>query len=274
MNRETDREAKAIPHRPGRWSIIGATVASLAAWLLTATALVGAVSFTPGADWPQTAFMVVLCGAPQGALWAARHARRSRLALASVTEPILEQRLHGELDAISDNACRPLRPIGMSASDVARQTRSLLIELIKFPSVRIFQGVRTHGTHSPPTAHAVTAGKTIIFVESVAWPPGTYTLGNNGRVSCDGRYIGQSVRPLLDVVSHWRDVLPRNHRVFALVVVHRTETGQYVLPVAKGHQIALVHAEDALGEITRRVARRRHVSTHTIAALVAATESS
>ena len=49
---------------------------------------------------------------------------------------------------------RPLRPIGVTARDIASRTGLLLAQLINMPSVRVFHGVRVPGS-KPPVAHAV-----------------------------------------------------------------------------------------------------------------------
>jgi hypothetical protein len=271
MSHSSSRHSSATPRLPGRWSIVVGTLISSAAWLLAAAGLIGVVSFLPDVGWPQVASLVALCGAPPGALWAARHVRRSRRILARLTGSMLEQRLHGTLDAISDNPCRTLRPIGMAVGEVAARTGSRLAELIAIPSVRIFHGVRAPSWPAAPIAHVVAAGRTLILVESVAWPPGCYGIDMSGRVNCDGRYIGQSVQPLVDAVRHWRTLLPRSHRVSALVVVHTARDGRYTLPVDVGPDVAWVRMDDALDHVAARVSRHRHVSPHSIAALVAAT---
>jgi hypothetical protein len=273
MTHSSGRHNTATPRLPGRWIIVVGTLISSVAWLVAAAGLIGVVSFLPVMGWPQVASLVALCGGPQGALWAARHVRQSRRVLAAVTEPMLEQRLHGTLDAISDSQCRTLRPIGMAAGDVAARTGSRLAELIEIPSVRIFHGVRAPGCPAPPIAHVVAAGRTLILVESVAWPAGRYAIDASGRVNCDGRYIGQSVQPLVEAVQHWRTLLPRNHRVSALVVVHTAPDGRYTLPVDVGTDLTWVRIDDVFDHLAARVSHHRHVSTHSIAALVAATPS-
>ena len=244
---------------------------SLAGWLLAAAALVGIVTSLPDLGWLQIAHLVVLCGAPQAAILATRRVRHSRRILAAMTQPLLERRLHGNLDAISDSEHRLLRPIGAAAADIAQRTAILLGELITLPSVRIFHGVRTDRPRTPPVAHAVAAGRTVLLVESVAWPPGHYTMDTSGRINCDGRYIGQSVEQLSAAARHWRGVLPRGHRVSGIVVVHRTVSGDYSLPTATARDLIFVEASHMGHLIRHHLGRQRYVSTHAIAALIAAT---
>jgi hypothetical protein len=185
----------------------------------------------------------------------------------------------GSLDAIVDSERRPLRPIGSSAHEVAERTGALLAGLVAPPGVLVFCGVcpmpdRSGRGDAPPIPHAVTAGRRLLLIESVAWPAGRYETGVGGRVHCDGVYIGQSALPLIDAVRRWRRVLPGNHRVSALVVVHPPADGGLTLPVAvpEPDDLAWVLADDAARHIRRRMPRRgRPVSRHTVTALMAAT---
>lgn len=182
------------------------------------------------------------------------------------------RRYHGNLDMITDSERRALRPIGSSAYEVAARTGALLADLMALPGVRIFQGVRPVGTDLPRIAHAVTAGRRLILVESVAWPPGEYTLAPSGRVLCDGTYIGQSVRPLIVAVQHWREALPNGHRVCAAVVVHTCADGDPGLPPSAGRDLLWMPARDAVPEIQKRLLPgRTAVGGRALAALVAAT---
>ncbi|SRR6266571_9285150 len=180
---------------------------------------------------------------------------------------------HGSLDTITDSERRALRPIGTTAHEVAVRTGVLLGALPAGPGVRIFQGVRPAGTEDlPRIPHAVNAGRQLILVESVAWPPGRYHAGTGGRIHCDGTYIGQSVLPLVNAVRYWREALPRGHRVSALVVVHPTAEGDLALPAAMAEELAWTRAGDAVRDIRARLPRGRPAaSTRAVAALVAAT---
>jgi hypothetical protein len=143
----------------------------------------------------------------------------------------LPPRLHGSLDAIADSERRALRPIGTTARDVAERTGGLLTGLLDRPGLWVFQGIRPTTALSPRLPHAISAGRQLILVDSVAWPPGRYTTTAAGRIHCDGVYIGQSVAPLLAAIEHWRAILSRGHQVSALVVVHPTTQGALTLPV-------------------------------------------
>jgi hypothetical protein len=186
---------------------------------------------------------------------------------------LLERRFHGSLAAVTDSERRLLRPIGTTAYDVAVRTGNLLAELISVPGLRIFHGVRASVPSVPVIGHALSAGRRLLLVESVAWPPGWYTMTAAGRILCDGTYIGQSTRPLRDAVRQWRGALPRGHRVGAVVVVHSSADGTVALPVADPGGVSWVLAADALPDIRRRIGRGgRTASRDALAALLAATE--
>jgi hypothetical protein len=182
-------------------------------------------------------------------------------------------RCHGSLESITDSERRGLRPIGMTAYEAAVLTGALLAELFAVPGICIFQGVRSTTADLPRIPHAVSAGRHIILVESVAWPPGRYVVTAGGRIHCDGAYIGQSMHPLMNAVRHWREILPAGHRVKGLVVVHPTAEGCLGLPAAGRRDIVWVHAAEAVGEIRTHLPRGRQLaSISAVAALITATE--
>lgn len=184
----------------------------------------------------------------------------------------VSRRVHGTLDEVTDSERRALRPVGATAGEVAARTGALLAELLALPDVRLFQGVRPAAGDLPPIPHVVCAGRRIILVESVAWPPGRYTAGGGGRIHCDGMYIGQSVRPLASAVRHWRGVLPRSHRVSALVVVHPAPGGDLTLPDCAPRGLHWARACEAVGHIRAALpAAGQATSVRALAALVAAT---
>jgi hypothetical protein len=250
---------------PGRWSVVGATIASLAGWLLTVACFVSVAALVPEIGWVKVAYLGGLCAAPQIAIVASRHARAARRQRAAVPASLLERRLHGNLDSIQDDG-RLLRSVGAAAGDVAARTGAQLAKLIENPCVHIFHGVRVDGARGPAMVHAVTAGHSLLLVESVAWPTGCYRVDRDGRVSCDDRYIGQSIAALLAAVRYWRSVLPRTHRVSALVVVY----GATELP-GPTRDLAWAGPGDLLSAIHRRLPERRMVSTHLLTALAQAT---
>jgi hypothetical protein len=195
---------------------------------------------------------------PEGADSAARWPRRSLGSL-------------GSLDTITDSERRALRPIAISAHDVAVRTGALLGELLTLPGVRIFQGVRPAAADLPRIPHAISIGRRVLLVESVAWPAGRYATTPAGRIHCDGMYIGQSVRPLLAATWRWREALAPGHRVSALVVVHPSAGGDIRLPAAAGKDIAWAHAADAVRFIRQQLPPgQQPVSIRAVAALVAA----
>jgi hypothetical protein len=258
-------------HRPERLSIAGAVAAAAVAWLVALGGLVSTISVLPQLGWSRALWVVALCAAPSSALWMTRRAVDSRRIRAEVPHHLLEQRYHGRLEAITDSERRSLRPITATAYEVAARTSELLAELIAIPSVRIFHGVRPVGADLPPIPHAISAGRQLVFVESVAWPPGCYETAENGRIHCDGTYIGQSVRPLIATVGQWRKILPKNHQVSAVIVVHAAG-GDLTLPAPMSGDLAWVHAHDAARDIRQRIlCGRQSVSRNLVAALIAAT---
>jgi hypothetical protein len=203
----------------GRLAVAGVVAASVLAFL---AAVYGLVRVINEMGW-NALVVVPLCCAPLVTAWSTGWLLRTRRTRAAVPPWLLERRYHGTLDSVADREQRPLRPIGTTAAEVAARTELLLAELVANPSVRIFRGVRATGVDAAPTTHAIAAGRSLILLESVAWPPGRYQAGWDGRLYCDDVYIGQTVAPLLAAVRHWRRTLPRWHRVSAMVVVHATE---------------------------------------------------
>jgi hypothetical protein len=190
------------------------------------------------------------------------------------TAAVTPGRWHGSLDTITDSERRALRPIGTTAQEVAARTGFLLGILPAGPGVRIFQGVHPAPAEEdlPRIPHAISAGRQLLLVESVAWPPGRYHQEADGRIHCDGTYIGQSARPLINAVRYWRAALPRGHRVSALVVVHPTGDGDLALPAAVTGELAWARAGDAIRALRARLPRGRPAaSAGVIAALVTAT---
>jgi len=273
MTNSTEDPPTAIRRLPGQFSIIVAATASLTGGLLTVACLISVVSFVPDIGWTEIGHIVVLCVVPQCAILAARYVRSSLRLRATLPPSLVDGHLHGNLDAIPDSRLRPLRSIGTAAADVAAQTGALLIGLISNPGVHVFHSIRPASNHIPVVAHAVTAGRTVTLIESVAWPPGRYHVDHDGRVTCDGRYIGQSVDLLQAAVRYWRAALPRSHRVTAIVVVHRTGPGRYALPTALSTEIEWAEPDIALGTLRARTAGRRRVSAHALATLAVATLS-
>jgi hypothetical protein len=185
---------------------------------------------------------------------------------------MVPQRCHGSLESITDSERRALRPIGMTAHEVAVLTGALLAELFSVPGICIFQGVRSANADMPRIPHVISAGRRIVLVESVAWPPGQYVVTAGGRICCDGAYIGQSMHPLVNAVRHWREILPPGHRVKGLVVVHPAAGGCPGLPGAGTRDIVWAHADGAVDEIRTHLPRGREMpSISAVAALITAT---
>lgn len=181
-------------------------------------------------------------------------------------------RCHGSLASITDSERRALRPIDITAREAAVRTGDILTDLFALPGVHIFQGVRSAPADLPRIPHAISAGRHIVLIESVAWPPGSYATAATGRVYCDGAYIGQSVRQLSAAVRCWRESLPSGHRVAGLVVVHSCAAGELTLPRTASREIAWTRADDAVTAIRAILPRRvDQGSLRAIAALVVAT---
>jgi hypothetical protein len=193
---------------------------------------------------------------------------------ASVPSPLLNRRCHGTLEIITDSEQRSLRPIAATAQEVAAQTGELLAALIAIPCVRIFRGVHPAALSQPLISHAISAGREVVLVESVAWPSGRYETSANGAIHCDGTYIGQSAGPLMSAVQCWRAILPRGHCVTAMVVVHPAVDGDIALPAAVPGDLAWALAQDAARDLRQLILRgRQAVSRSAVAALLAATAS-
>jgi hypothetical protein len=215
--------------------------------------------------------VAALCSSLPFAMWMTRRVIASRRLRAIVPPSVLERRYHGNLEVITDSEHRPLRPIGVTAREVASWTGALLADLTTHPSVRIFHNVRPAGASLTSIPHAISAGRKLILIESVAWPPGCYEAAANGHVHCDGTYIGQSVRPLIASVRHWQELLPKNHQVRAMIVVHAAAGCSVQLP-ATTRNLSWVLADGALHDIRQDIQRgHQAVSRNAVAALIAAT---
>ena len=105
----------------------------------------------------------------------------------------------------------------------------------------------------PPVPHVVSSGCRLVFVESVAWPPGRYATTSAGRIYCDGVYIGQSVGPLVTAIRRWQASLPGGHWVSAVVVVHSMADGEIALPAASGQDLVWTRSWDAVRDIRARL---------------------
>lgn len=216
-------------------------------------------------DWEHMGVVGVAVGAALARLALCR--TRTTLSL-----PVIERRCHGNLDAITDSERRSLRSIAATAYQVAASTSDLLADLVTIPSVRIFRGVRPAGANLPLIPHAISSGRRLILIESVAWPPGHYETSTDGRIHCDGTYIGQSTRSLTDSMRHWRKELPMRHHVSAMVVVHAPADVDIALPDNSQPGLMFVRADDANRVIRHQVGcGREALSRRLLEALVEAT---
>jgi hypothetical protein len=187
---------------------------------------------------------------------------------------LITRRSLGNLDEVTDSERRALRPIGTTAHEIAVMTAKLLGELLTFPSVRIFHGLRPADANQPRIPHAISAGHQLVLVDSVAWPPGEYSTTPTGQIYCDGRYIGQSVLPMVTAVQHWRAILPADHQVIGLVIVHPTPDRDLAPapPAPISADLFWARAHEAVGDLRRRLPPgRQPVSLPAMKALVAAT---
>jgi hypothetical protein len=272
MIKLADRNANATRYGSERAASTGALTALAVGWLAALASLIGVSSVFTEIGWGRTLRVAVLFTAVPLALAGTRRVAASRRLHSIAPGSVLEQRYYGNLDGINDSELRPLRPIGSTAREVAGRTGMLLTDLATDPSVRIFHGVRPAGPGLPLVAHAISAGRRLVLVESVAWPPGRYEAGPDGRIHCDGTYIGQSVQALRSAAGQWAGLLPRNHRVMAVVVVHPAGKGEIALPAGGRKDLAWVLADDAIAELKSCIAGGgRSVSRNTVATLLAAT---
>ena len=113
-----------------------------------------------------------------------------------------------------------------------------------------------------------------ILVDSVAWPPGEYATMPTGQIYCDGRYIGQSVLPMINAVRFWRGFLPTGHQVTGLIVIHPTpDAGPAPTPPAPtSADLFWSRADEAVRDLGGRLPPgQQPVSLQALNALVAAT---
>lgn len=160
--------------------------------------------------------------------------------------------LYGNADGLTDSEQRPLRPIGYSVREIAARTGRLLVRLRSTPGVSLRAGVRIAPAAQPIGLAVITDGQ-VLLVESVAWPGGIYSTTPDGRVHCDGIYIGQSVRPLIGAVRRLWRTLPGLHRVAAVVVVHPYGCGPAALPETTHPALAWLRPANAAAYIGDRL---------------------
>lgn len=183
---------------------------------------------------------------------------------------VMFRHFHGSLDAITDSEWRSLRSIGVTAREAAVRTEDLLSRLFELPSVRVFHCIHP-AAGVPPVPHVVTSGRRLVFVESVAWPPGRYATTSAGLIYCDGMYIGQSVHPLITAIRRWQACLPNGHYVSAVVVVHPMGDGEMTLPPALAQDVTWTRSRDAVRDIRAHLPHRAQpASAAAIAALIGA----
>jgi hypothetical protein len=272
---------------PSRRGIVAAALLTIVVWFGAAFGLVLTAWYLSRVSWLYAAAATTLAGLPVAGVLSFRWLSQALHLRATVGDDLLARRYHGRPDAPATTDAPPaaLRPIGTTAKAVADHTGDLLAELLDSPSVRIFRGVGPAPGGGPgrggegvaqavPVSHAVAAGRALVLVESVAWPAGHYELDDDGRVVSDGVWIGQSVAPLMRTAAAWRSILPRSHRVTALVVVHPSADGAVTVAPRRFPDVALVDAVGCHCEIRSALPERPSVSRHTMAALLAAVRTS
>jgi hypothetical protein len=273
MTLSLERPATALRHRPARLNLVAGVLVSLMCWTITVAGLIIVVFLTPGIAWSHATGLVLLTLAPLCATYATRYVVSTIRLRAALPAEVCDRRLHGTLDFRSDGYVRPLRSIGVGCANVAAQTGALLTSLIGKPNVHVFHNIRATGGQRPVLAHAVAAGRTVVIVGSAAWPSGNYSVDPDGRLRCDGQPIGQSVDMVSESVRHWRAILPPSHRVWAMVVVHRTDPGQYTLPSGHANAIAWTDPDNAVRALGQSLPIGRNISPRALAALAAAVVS-
>jgi hypothetical protein len=261
------QQTRAIRYLPSRLSVGVAVGGMILAWLVVLGGLAGTVVFLSRLGFVAVLPLALMCGGTGPAISATRRVLLLRRIRAKVPARLLRQRRHGDLTEITNDQNRPLRPVGTTVADVVTRTDALLGPLTALPGVQIFEGVRLPGVSRPAASHAVSAGRLVVLVESVAWPPGQYRMDATGRVRCDGQYIGQTVRSLSAAIRAYRALLPRTHQVCALITVYRAADGDYVLPSGT-KDLRWILADDLLRDLhTLLTPHLSTVSRHTIAAL-------
>jgi hypothetical protein len=263
----TQQSSRAVRYLPSHLDVTLSVAAMAGAWALMVGGLAGTAIQLSRLGSPAVLPLVLLCVSTFPAIWATRRVVSLRRVRAKVPAPLLRQRRYGDLASLADDDSRPLRPVGVTVADLVGRTDALLGPLTARPGVRLFEGVRLPGGHRPVASHAVSAGRLLVLVESVAWPPGHYRTDATGRVRCDGQYIGQTVGSLSRAVRSLRTALPRNHQVIALIVVYRLADGFYELP-AGTPDVRWTLADDLLDDLHNHLSPHLStVSRHTIAAL-------
>lgn len=268
MTEDGTPPASTIRYLPGHLTTALAVAAMTGGWLVVVTGFAGTVAMLSRLGAAAVLPLVMMCGATVPAVLATRRVAAFRRLRTTVPAPLLRQRRYGDLAGFADDDSRPLRPVCVSLTEVLARTDAMLSPFTAFASVRIFQGVRVPGAARPLASYAVSAGRLLVLIESVAWPPGRYQTDASGRVRCNDQYIGQTVRALCRATRACRTLLPRSHQVCALVVVHRTSDGGYLLPADTG-RLRWVLADDLPRDLHALLSPHlSSVSRHTIAALV------
>jgi hypothetical protein len=274
MAAPTEGHPAPVPFLPSRRGIVAAALLTISVWAGAALGLVFVVSAMSRVSWLYAIAATTVAALPVAGVQSVRWLRQALRLRASVTDEVIARRYHGRR-AGQTSASEPsaLRPVGITATEVATRTGELLAALLDVPSVRIFSGIGPISADAVSVSHAVAAGRTLVLVESVAWPAGRYDLDAQRRVVSDGTWIGQSAEPLARTVAAWRAVLPRTHRVSGLIVVHTSGGGAVELAPRRFADVAMVDAAGFRPEIRSALPARPSVSRHSMAALLGAVRS-
>jgi hypothetical protein len=274
MATPTQGHSASVLALPSRRGIVAAALLTIVVWFGAGFGLVLTAWSPARVSWLYAAAAITVAGLPVAGALSFRWLRPALHLRAGVDDDLLYGRYYGRpYRSATTDAPRPaLRPVGMTAKVVADRTGDLLAELRDSPSARIFRGVgpAPGGASAVPVGHAVAAGRALVLVESVAWPAGHYDIDDEGRVVSDGVWIGQSVAPLLRTVAAWRSILPRSHRVTALVLVHPSADGAVMVAPRHFPDVALVDAAGCRDELRSALPQRPSVSRQMMAALLAA----
>jgi hypothetical protein len=262
-------ETIRVRYQPGRRALVLARAGAAGSWgLVCIAAVTTVVGVARGRTGRYGVWALAALGASLlPALYLTGRAHRLMMIEAQAPLRVAEQRRHGELPSAATHGRGSLRSVGAGGAAVAARTDTQLGALTVLPGVRIFRGIRASHPFRVIATHAVSAGRVVVLVESVAWPPGDYRVDPDGQVWCDGLPTGQTTVGLQAAVAACRRRLPRDHLVRALICVHRTAAAGYLLP-APGRTVSWTFAEDLVETLMPHLAPyAAAVSRHVVAAL-------
>jgi hypothetical protein len=80
--------------------------------------------------------------------------------------------------------------------------------LTRLPGARIFHSLAWPGSVFADVDHAVLSGKRLVLIESKMWPPGHYSVGEDGELWRDNHRFRGGASALGGAISAYRDLLP------------------------------------------------------------------